>query len=262
MGGIFCLGPDLLHEFTRLNTQAGALNCKVFNCQIFSRDISGADVTLEQLGQFYLQALEVGDKNNCPPSLEVHIDMWTERFGRVQELGEWLEQRGAKLHLTLDHSHLLFKLGNPEELTNSGLGAEPDLGWSLLHPDSPDNFYARWLDRGWIAHAHARSVQCHGVPNPLMTRGDKPGRGVQYPFIQPPATTYHQAWAESELTPWKQAVNNLWQWKTAHPNSSFNQISCEFIPFPDYGGGVRYSIFEQNVACAKWLRELCGLPAA
>lgn len=256
MGGIFCLGPDTLDVFAGLNQQAGALGCRVFNCQVFSRNSAGADVTLEEMGQFYLQALEIGQKNGCPPSLEVHVDMWTECFARVNELGEWLAQRGAPLHLTLDHSHLIFKIDNPEELAHSGLGAEPDLGRSLLHPDSPHNFYAQWLERGWIAHAHTRSVQINGVPNPLTTRGDLPGRGIQYPFVQPPQGSYHQAWDESELVPWKRAVEKLLQWKKAHPASAFNQISCEFIPFPDYGGGARYSIFEQNVACAKWLRQL------
>jgi hypothetical protein len=33
-------------------------------------------------------------------------------------------------------------------------------------------------------------------------------------------------------------------------------ISCEFIPFADYGGGAGYSIFDNNVACAAWLRDL------
>lgn len=256
MGGIFCLGADTLKVFAGLNRQAGVLGCKVFNCQVFSRNSAGADVTLDEMGQFYLQALEIGEQNGCPPSLEVHVDMWTEHFARVQELGEWLAQRGAPLYLTLDHSHLIFKIDNPEELASSGLGAEPDLGHALLHPDSPHNFYAQWLARGWIAHAHTRSVQINGVANPLTTRGDKPGRGIQYPFVQPPEASYHQAWAESELGPWKSAVEKLLQWKKANPGSALNQISCEFIPFPDYGGGVRYSIFEQNVACAKWLRQL------
>jgi uncharacterized protein YbdZ (MbtH family) len=32
-------------------------------------------------------------------------------------------------------------------------------------------------------------------------------------------------------------------------------VSCEFLPFPDYGGGARYSIWDNNLACAAWLRE-------
>jgi hypothetical protein len=39
------------------------------------------------------------------------------------------------------------------------------------------------------------------------------------------------------------------------PGHAPQQISCEFIPFADYGGGARYSIWDNNLACAAWLRE-------
>jgi hypothetical protein len=39
------------------------------------------------------------------------------------------------------------------------------------------------------------------------------------------------------------------------PDSPLELITMEFIPFPDYGGGAKYSIFADNVACAKWVRE-------
>ena len=39
------------------------------------------------------------------------------------------------------------------------------------------------------------------------------------------------------------------------PDSKLATISTEFIPFPDYGGNAKYSIFEHSVACAAWLRE-------
>jgi hypothetical protein len=31
-------------------------------------------------------------------------------------------------------------------------------------------------------------------------------------------------------------------------------ISTEILPFADYGAGVRYSLFEDSIACARWLR--------
>jgi hypothetical protein len=30
----------------------------------------------------------------------------------------------------------------------------------------------------------------------------------------------------------------------------------EIIPAPDYGGGAKYSLLDNNVACANWLRAL------
>ena len=40
-----------------------------------------------------------------------------------------------------------------------------------------------------------------------------------------------------------------------HDDSPLSTISTEFIPYPDYGGGGKYSIFENSVACATWLRK-------
>ncbi|MEZ5859596.1 MAG: hypothetical protein R3D28_11565 [Geminicoccaceae bacterium] len=50
-------------------------------------------------------------------------------------------------------------------------------------------------------------------------------------------------------------IRQLMRWHATHPESRLGQISTEFIPPPDYGGGARYSIFAHNVACARWLRE-------
>ena len=40
-----------------------------------------------------------------------------------------------------------------------------------------------------------------------------------------------------------------------HDDSALGQISTEFIPALDYGEGCRYSLFEQGIACANWMRE-------
>lgn len=252
MGGIFCVGGDTLDTYARVNSTAGVLGCRVFNCQVFARDAHGVPLTLDALGNFYMRLLDIGTRNGCLPSLEVHVDMWTERFRRVAELGDWLAQRGAPLRLTLDHSHLLFKLGDPQELALSDI--PPAEAHALLHPDSPASLYAQWLEHGWVVHAHARSVRMPGGGNPWMRRGTgQPGRGIQYPFVQPQAGAFHAAWSEAELDGWKRALQHLLRWKKARPDSPLNQVSCEFIPFADYGGGARYSIFEQNAACAAWL---------
>lgn len=68
MGAIFSLSEDELKVFADLHQQAGALGCKVFNCQVFSQHTAGADVTLDEMGRFYLQALEAGEQNGYRPS--------------------------------------------------------------------------------------------------------------------------------------------------------------------------------------------------
>lgn len=39
------------------------------------------------------------------------------------------------------------------------------------------------------------------------------------------------------------------------PGSPLRYITTDMIDMPDYGGGTRYSLFEQNVAIARWFRE-------
>lgn len=89
-----------------------------------------------------------------------------------------------------------------------------------------------------------------------MRRPDgRPGRAIQYPFVEPEPGSFHRPWREDALAVWKAAVRDLLAWMRAQPARAPAQISCEFIPFPDYGGGGRYDIWQNNIACARWLRE-------
>ena len=41
----------------------------------------------------------------------------------------------------------------------------------------------------------------------------------------------------------------------SNQQSPLRQITTEFITPTDYGGGFKYSVFENNVACAKWIKK-------
>ena len=88
-----------------------------------------------------------------------------------------------------------------------------------------------------------------------MDHNGEAGRGVQYPFIQPQPGEYVAQWEAAKLEPWKMVIRQLFEYLREDSAVPLAQISTEFIPFPDYGGGHGYSIFENSVACAKWLRE-------
>ena len=205
----------------------------------------------QQVADWFLDAMEHGTASGCLPSMEVHVDMWNERFRRVDAVAELLVRRGVALRLTLDHSHLIFKIGNPQELAHSGLQHEPDGARALLAPGHATTLYEHWLREGWVVHAHTRSVApgLRGNAAPGVA-----GRAIQYPFVEPAPGTFHSPWESAQLGEWKQAVRDLLASMRRAPGRAPAQISCEFIPFPDYGGGGRYSIWENNLACAAWLR--------
>ncbi|MEY2890950.1 MAG: hypothetical protein RJA98_858 [Pseudomonadota bacterium] len=254
-GGIFTAGQDEARMRWGLAT-GGKLGARVFNMQLFSRGGDGQPISDAQVADFFVDALAHGEPVGCLPTLEVHVDMWSEQFHRIERVAELLARRNVKLRLTLDHSHLIFKIGHAAELALSGLADEPGGAAALLAPGHATTLYTQWLREGWVAHAHTRSV-APGVSHNAAARRrrDLPGRAIQYPFVQPPAGSFHTDWQAERLAPWKQAVTDLLAYMRAHPESSPQQVSCEFIPFADYGGGGRYSIWSNNLACAAWLRE-------
>lgn len=254
-GGIFCAGQDEHRMRWGLRT-AGQLGARVFNMQLFARHGDGREITDREVADFYLDALERGEQSGCQPSLEVHVDMWSERFDRVEAVANLLAQGHVKLALTLDHSHLIFKIDNPHELALSGVPAGDDGGRSVLAPRQPNTYYTQWLAQGWVVHAHTRCVATGIAHNPRAKRTrELQGRAIQVPLLQPVSGHLHCDWHEVALQDWKTAVQDLLAYMHAHPEQAPRQISCEFIPFADYGGGARYSIWDNNLACAQWLRQ-------
>ena len=63
-------------------------------------------------------------------------------------------------------------------------------------------------------------------------------------------------WNEKLLNRWKSLVKSVIQYHYSHMSSPLRQITTEFIGPTDYGAGFKYSIFDNNVACAKWIRNI------
>jgi sugar phosphate isomerase/epimerase len=164
IGGIFCAGCDEAH-LRHIIEWAPRFGSKVLNCQLYASHADGHRLTDAEVAQFYVQACEWADTAGCIPSLEVHVDMWSEDFGRVARVGELLARDGIALRLTLDHSHLIFKIGNAYELDVSHVAAcdlqtvdRARLGTSRprtqRHPEQSSEFphaSSRW--QGWPRHS-------------------------------------------------------------------------------------------------------------
>ena len=252
-GWFYQLGKD--EQLLKSNLALGGrLGSKVHNTQIFWRHHDGHEVTNEEVMAIYLQAAEWGEQAGCTPTFEVHINMWSEDFRRVSQVADLVEKHGVPFKMTLDHSHVIFKIDNEPELKMFGLADALAAGELILDPALAGNICQEWIDRGFVYHTHARA----SVPkNPRNTFQEdhkgRPGRGVQYPFIEPEPGQYVEAvWREERLEPWKQVIRNLLESQSQLDGTS--TISTEFIPFPDYGGGHKYSIWENSVACATWIR--------
>lgn len=253
-GWFYALGADeaLLEHNLRLGRQLGST---VHNTQIKLRHARGHVVTDEELVEAYCRFAALGEDLGCRPCFEVHVNMWSEDFPRVSRVGRMVEARGVEFSITLDHSHVIFKIGNAAEQRILDTDKLVESGELVLDPFKPGNVIAEWVSAGWVRHAHARAA----IPNnPRNITGRHPdgsiGRGIQYPFKKPAPGEYHADWEEAALEPWKEGIRILMRYHARDPKSKLGQISTEFIPNPDYGEGCKYSIFEQGIACTQWMR--------
>ena len=253
-GWFYTLGRDA-NLFERNIHKSRLLGSQVHNVQVMTHHVDGHVVTNEEVADFYAYAYDLGMRQDVVPCFEVHVNMWSEHFGRVEQVAALVQQRGLPFHMTLDHSHVIFKMDNPKEQRVQDMKTDIDAGRLVLDPALPGNVTKRWIDSNFVHLAHARAA----VPaNPVNTWAQHPdgsfGRGIQYPFTRPGPDEYLAPWDESRLDPWKQVVRDLFAHHATHEASALRHISCEHIVGVDYGAGHKYSTFGQNVACARWLR--------
>ncbi len=254
-GWFYVLGRDeaLLRQNLKIGAQLGS---RAHNTQVMMHHADGHLISDQEVADFYLQASEWGEQTGCLPTFEVHVNMWSEHYGRISRVADLVEARGGTFRMTLDHSHVIFKIDNPREQEVLNMRPEVESGDLILDPFQAGNVCDEWINRGFVWHCHARAAVPNNPKNIWGRHEDgSVGRGIQYPFIQPAAGEYHTDWQEHRLEPWKQVMRQLLAYHATHPDSPLGQISTEFIPAPDYGMGNKYSIFEHSVACARWIRE-------
>ncbi len=265
--GNYVMGRDepKLKENLRIAAELGSMR---HNTQLFMDHVDGHLLSNDDVAEFYLMAYEWGEFYACMPCFEVHVNMWSEGLHRVHQVADLVENHGVPFNITLDHSHVVFKSGgNTSEQAAFNLKDRIRRGQLVIDPLEENNVMHEWVDRGLVAHAHARAAAQN---NPKNLWGYHPsletflssqhpvslvGRGIQYPFIKPRAGQWHSPWNEADLLGWKSVMRYLLNWHAQHDESSLALITCEYIPFTDYGEGASYSLLENNAACAEWLRS-------
>ena len=253
-GWFYMLGKedDLIFENLKMGADLGS---KYHNVQIFINHEDGHKLTDQEIADCYLKVCEYGEKIGCLPCFEIHINMWSEDFLRINSVAKIVKDSGAIFRMTLDHSHVIFKIDNKKELTMFGLENQLKDKKIILDPFLKGNISEHWINEGYVWLMHARSA----IPNnPKNIGGKHPdgsiGRGVQYPFIEPLEGQYHSQWDESKLEPWKEILRKVI--KHHHiADSSLECITTEFIPNTDYGEGCTYSLLDNAVACDEWIKS-------
>jgi hypothetical protein len=254
-GWFYTLDKDepLLAHNLELGKELGSV---AHNVQVMAKDSTGKPVTDAQVTDFYLRAYDIGQRTGVEPCFEVHVNMWSEDFRRVSKVARAVEARGVPFRMTLDHSHVIFKIDNPQEQEIGDIRGDVASGKLVLDPRLPGAVTSEWIEAGWVRHCHARAAVPNNPKNVTARNADgQPGRGIQYPFKPPKPGEYDFEWNEQALEPWKLVVRQLLQHHAKDPKATLGQISTEFIPNFDYGEGCRYSLFEQAIACVEWMRS-------
>ena len=254
-GWFYLLGKEdeLILENLKMGSELGT---KYHNVQIFVNHSDGHPLSDQEIADTYMKVTDYGEKVGCLPCFEIHINMWSEDFLRINTVAKIVKNYGYTFRMTLDHSHIIFKINNLEEMKIFDLEDQLKENKIILDPFQDGNIAQHWIDEGYVWLMHARSA----IPNnPKNIGGKHPdgsvGRGVQYPFIKPLEGQYHADWDENKLKPWKQIVKNVITNHYASQNSSLECISTEFIPATDYGEGSTYSLYDNASACAEWIRN-------
>ena len=233
-------------------SKAGA---KCHNLMISTLHANGHVVTDEEVTEFYLRAYEVGQNYGITISVEVHIYMFTEDFRRVTPVAEMVRSRGVPFNFVLDHSHVLLKIESAEEQDASGIRDEVESGKLILDPYDENNVIDEWIQQNMVVWLQVRPVSPNGPKNTAMCGpGGRWGRACQYPFVRPKPGEWDHFWHAHRVEPSKEVVRKMFRYHHSTPDSPLSWITTDMIDMPDYGGGVGYSLFDQNVAIAEWIR--------
>lgn len=250
----YMIGRDeeLLERNMRIAALAGV---KLHNIMIYKNREDGRPATDEEIADCYLRTWDMGDPLGVHPSFEVHVNMWSEAFPRVRKVAETVRRAGVPFNFTMDYSHCIFKIENPAEQDISGIRADVEGGRVVLDPFEDGSLCDEWLDLNIVSFVQFRPAAPNGPPNIWATdeNGNR-GRGIQYPFTKPLPGEWHSPWHGYKGEPSKEALRKVFRYHLTHEDSPLRFVSTEMINLPDYGMNARYSLFEHNVACARWIR--------
>jgi hypothetical protein len=249
------LGDDDPSLSVALHNAARAGN-KVVNVMLKRDAVDGHDLSDSDVVDLYQRMTEVGDKVGVMVSFEVHTDCWSERLNHVTPVIELAKRRGVHFHLTMDYSHVLWRVENPEQLAVSGITEDVAAGRLRLDPYEPENILTEWLDFDVVDYVQFRPV----IPNnPRNVWGRYPDgsmpRGIMYPFAKPAPGEWHSPWYAYKLDACKEAMRTVLRHHLTRATSPLKFVTTEMIWLADYGMGAKFSLIDQNAACARWIRD-------
>jgi hypothetical protein len=244
---------EMLVETMKNAARAGV---ELVNVMLQTNAADGHELTDKEIVDTFVVMAEAGDKVGVKVAFEVHVDCWTEKYKRVTPIVKQVQQRGVPFHLTVDYSHVIFKIENPEQQDISDVRDDVEKGRVVLDPFEPGNLYEEWLALDVVDFAQFRPV----VPNnPRNVWGKNPDgslpRGIMFPMEKPAPGEWHAPWHAWKLEACKEGLRHAMRYHLTHAASPLKYVITEIITQPDYAMGAKFSVIDQNAACGRWIRE-------
>jgi hypothetical protein len=244
---------EMLAKTMRNAARAGV---RMVNVMLGTYAADGHELTDDEIVDCYIRTAEAGDAVGVALSFELHVDCWSEKYKRVTPIIEAVKARGVPFHLTIDYSHVIFKIGNPEQQEISDVREDVEAGRVVLDPYEPNNLCAEWLAQDVVDFAQFRPVAPNNPRNIWAKNpdGSEP-RGIMYPFVKPGPGEWHSPWEPWRLEPCKEAIRTILRHHLDQDTSPLKYIITEMITTADYGMNAKFSIIDQNAACGQWIRD-------
>ena len=138
-----------------------------------------------------------------------------------------------KFKMTLNHSHVIFKIDNLPEQEIANIRGDVESGKLVLEPFIKCNETDQWIGAGWTRPCHARAAVSDNPKNLDTVKDDgEPGRGIQYPFKQSEPGQYHLEWHEEASKPWKESIRSLMRYHAADPMAYSDKYPQNSSPAP------------------------------
>lgn len=243
-------------RIARLLDDAARVEMKLLNVMLNTYAADGHELTDGEIIDAYEKGTEIGARHGVEISFEVHVDCWTEKYKRVTPFVQSLRARGVKVNVTLDYSHVIFKIANPAEQRISGVEEDVAAGRVILDPFESGSLCAEWLALDVISFAQFRPVSPHN-PRNVWARNEDGSlpRGIMYPFVRPGPGEWHAPWHAFELATCKEAFRTVMRYHLSHETSPLKYVITEMIARPDYGLNAKFSLLDHNAECARWIRR-------
>ena len=243
---------EMLGETMRNAARAGV---ELVNVMLGTYAADGHELTDEEIVNAYITTAEAGDAAGVALSFEVHVDCWSEKYQRVTPIARAVQARGVRFRLTVDYSHVIFKIENPEQQEISAVREDVEAGRVVLDPFEPGNLYEEWLALDVVDFAQFRPVVPNNPRNIWATNPDGSlPRGILYPMTKPAPGEWHSPWYAYKLEACKEGLRTAMRYHLAHASSPLQYVITEMISQADYAMNAKFSLIEQNAACGHWIR--------